>query len=193
MDSLAGKADVTFNNGAIVGWNLAQIIRGLKQGQLAGFERIESAKTDFSELSSTWVIAAGVAQNQDLKLSSPLLRVTGAGRVELGARQIDYQLKPKLVASLDGQGAAQGGAGLEIPLKVRGPWDKPEIVPEIGGILKDPEKAVGAIKEIGKQFKGKNANEIVDKVLSDNPNAAKKANDLLNKWLKPKKQAAPVE
>ncbi len=193
MDSLAGKADVTFNNGAIVGWNLAQIIRGLKQGQLSGFERVETAKTDFSEMSSTWAIANGVAQNQDLKLNSPLMRVTGAGQVALGARQIDYQLKPKLVASLDGQGAAQGLAGLEIPLKVRGPWEKPEIVPEIGGILKDPEKTIGAIKEIGKQFKGKNANEVVDKVLSDNPDAAKKANELLNKWLKPKKQAAPVE
>lgn len=186
MDSLAGKADVTFNNGAIVGWNLAQIIRGLKQGQFTGFDRVETAKTDFSEMSSTWEIAEGVAQNQDLKLNSPLVRVTGAGRVALGARQIDYSLKPKLVASLDGQGATQGLAGLEIPLKVRGSWDKPEIVPEIGGILKDPEKAIGAIKEIGKQFKGKNAGEIVGKVLGDNPETAKKANDLLNKLLKPK-------
>lgn len=192
MESLNGKADLTFNNGAIIGWNVAQIIRGLKQGQLSGFERVETSKTDFSELSSTWAIAAGVAQNQDLKMTTPLLRVTGAGRVAIGARQLDYVVKPKVVASLDGQGGAQGLAGLEVPLRVRGPWEKPEIQPELGGILKDPNKAIGAIKEISKQFKGKKPNEIVDQVLGGNPEAAKKANDLLNQFTKPKKQAQPA-
>lgn len=189
MESLAGKADVTFNNGAIVGWNIAQIIRGLKQGQLSGLDRSETAKTDFSELSSTWAIADGVAQNQDLRMTSPLLRVTGAGRVALGARQVDYLLKPRVVASLDGQGGAQSLAGLEVPLRIQGSWDRPEITPEIGDLLKDPDKAIGAIKEIGKQFKGKKPNEIVDQVLGDNPEAAKKVNDLLGKFLKPKKDA----
>ena len=186
MDGLAGKAELAVADGAIVGWNLAQIIRGLKQGQLAGLDRVETAKTDFSDLTASWSIAEGVAQNQDLKLNSPLMRVTGAGRVDLGKRQIDFQLKPKLVASLEGQGAAQGLAGLEIPLRVQGPWERPELVPEVGDLLKDPDKAISAVKEIGKQFKGKSANEIVDQVLGDNPEAAKKANDLLNKWLKPR-------
>lgn len=186
MEGLAGKADVSVGNGAVVGWNLAQIIRGLKQGRLSGLDRVETAKTDFSDLSGSWVIAEGVAQNQDLKLNSPLMRVNGAGRIDLGKRQVDFQLKPKLVASLEGQGATQGLGGLEIPLRVRGSWERPEIVPEIGDLLKDPDKALSAAKELGKQFKGKSANEIVDQVFGDNPGAAKKANDFLNKLLKPK-------
>lgn len=186
MGSLTGKADVIFNNGSIVGWNLAQIIRGLKQGQLSGFERTATAKTDFSELAATWTIAGGVAENQDLRMTSPLLRVTGAGRVGLGARDIDYQLRPKFVTSLDGQGGAHGLTGLEVPLKVRGPWEGVEVAPDVGGILKDPDKTIGALKEFGKQFKGKKPDEIVDQVLGDNPQAAKKAKDLLGKFLKPK-------
>jgi len=191
MESLNGKAELIFNNGAIVGWNVAQIIRGLKQGQITGLERVATSKTDFSELSSTWAIASGVAQNQDLKMTTPLLRVTGMGSVAIGARQVDYVVKPKVVASLDGQGGAQGLTGIEVPLRVRGPWEKPEIQPELGGILKDPGKAIGAIKEIGKQFKGKKPNEIVDQVLGGNTDAAKKANELLNQFTKPKKQAQP--
>ncbi len=191
MESLNGKAELIFNNGAIVGWNVAQIIRGLKQGQITGLERVATSKTDFSELSSTWAITSGVAQNQDLKMTTPLLRVTGGGSVAIGARQVDYVVKPKVVASLDGQGGAQGLTGLEVPLRVRGPWEKPEIQPELGGILKDPGKAIGAIKEIGKQFKGKKPNEIVDQVLGGNTDAAKKANELLNQFTKPKKQAQP--
>lgn len=39
------------------------------------------------------------------------------------------------------------------------------MTPDIGGILKDPGKAVEAIKEIGKQFKeGGNAKDIGDAV-----------------------------
>ena len=37
-----------------------------------------------------------------------------------------------------------------------------------GGVFKDPNKAVETIKEIGKQFKGKNAKEIVNELLGDN-------------------------
>lgn len=194
VDSLNGKADFTFNNGAIVGWNVPQIIRGLRQGQLSGFDRVSTSQTDFSELASTWTIAGGIAQNQDLKLTSPLLRVTGAGRVLMGARQIDYLVKPKLVASLDGQGGTQGLAGLEIPVRIRGGWEKPEVVPELNGVLSDPNKALGAVKDLTKQFKGKKPEEIVNQVLGDNPATAKKANDLLNKFLKPKKpaEAAPA-
>lgn len=184
MESLAGNANLTFADGAIVGWNIPQIFRGLRQGQITGFERVDTAKTDFSELASTWTISQGVAHNQDLRLVSPLLRVTGAGQVLLAARQIDYQLRPKLVASLDGQGGAQGLSGLEVPLRVKGAWEDPEIQPEIGDILKDPDKALGAVKEIGKQFKGKSPSEIVDQVLGNNPAAAKKANDFLGKLLR---------
>ncbi len=190
MESLSGKADLTFNNGAIVGWNIPQMVRGLRQGQFSGFDRVQTSKTDFSELSSSWTIAGGVAQNQDLRMTTPLLRVTGGGQVGLGARTVDYVLKPKVVASLDGQGGAQGLQGLEIPLRIRGPWSRPEYTPELGGILKDPSQAIGAIKELGKQFKGKKPDEIVNQVLGDNPGTAKKANDLLNKLLKPKSPPA---
>ena len=75
-------------------------------------------------------------------------------------------------------------AGLEIPLRVKGSWEDPDIQPEIGDILKDPDKALGAVKEIGKQFKGKSPSEIVNQVFGNDPAAAKKANDFLGKFLR---------
>jgi AsmA protein len=94
-------------------------------------------------------------------LVGPLIRVTGAGAVKLGERTIDYTLKPKIVADARGQGGAIDIGGLEVPLKVQGPWEKPKFAPDLGGVLKDPNKAVDAIKEIGKQFKGKDAKEVL--------------------------------
>ncbi len=175
IDSLAGKASLRFLDGAIVGVNIPGLFRNVTQGKLGGLSSSPAEKTDFSELSSNWTIAGGIAQNQDLQLLSPLLRVTGAGKVMLGARQIDYMLRPKVVANLAGQGGNQGLSGIEIPVRVHGSWEKPKFSPDLKGILSDPNKVIDQVKEIGKQFKGKNANEILDGLLGGGGGSQKAA------------------
>jgi AsmA protein len=161
MNSLGGSADIAFNDGAIVGINIPGLLRNIGQGKLGGLSSSPTEKTDFSSMTSSWAINNGVARNSDLKLVGPLIRVTGEGAVKLGDRSIDYTLKPKIVADARGQGGAIDIGGLEIPLKVQGPWEKPKFAPDLGGVLKDPNKAVETIKEIGKQFKGKDTKEIL--------------------------------
>ena len=165
VETLSGKTDLLVTNGAIVGWNLPGMVRSLSQGKLSGLNRTPSEKTDFSEMASIWVITNGIAQNQDLQLQSPLLRVTGSGSVMLPPRQVDYTVRPVLVASLEGQGAQTKSQGLEIPVRIHGSWEKPAYTPDIGGVLKDPNQAVQTLKELGKQFKGKSADEIVKGLL----------------------------
>lgn len=161
MNSLGGSADISFTDGAIVGINIPGLLRNIGQGKLGGLSSSPTEKTDFSEMTSSWAINNGVARNSDLKLVGPLIRVTGEGAVKLGERTIDYTLKPKIVADARGQGGAIDIGGLEIPLKVQGPWEKPKFAPDLGGVLKDPNKAVETIKEIGKQFKGKDTKEVL--------------------------------
>lgn len=191
VESVNGKASVKFSDGAIVGFNLAGAIRQIQQGKLPNLQTSSSEKTDFSELNGTFNIINGVAQNQDLQLISPLLRVTGAGNIHLAPRTIDYTVKPKLVASLEGQQGNAALSGLEIPVRITGSWDKPKYEPDLKGVLADPDKAVGAIKEAAKKFKGKNTDEIVDSLLGgDGSEASKessktKAKNLLNKFLNP--------
>ncbi len=81
MASLAGAGKVSFREGAIVGFNLPQTIRGLEQGRLDGLKTGSTAKTDFSELDATFTVAEGEVGNKDLRLAGPLLRLTGAGKV----------------------------------------------------------------------------------------------------------------
>ncbi len=172
MDTLNGKADLTFTDGAIVGINIPGMIRSLGSGNLGALKDAPTEKTDFSQLSSTWAIANGVALNQDLQLVSPLLRVTGTGKVAIGQRQIDYLMKPKVVANLTGQGGDQGLSGLEVPLRIHGSWEKPKFTPDLKGILSDPNKVIDQVKEIGKQFKGKDAKDFLKGILGGGQNAA---------------------
>ncbi|MGQ0672578.1 MAG: AsmA family protein [Hyphomicrobium sp.] len=171
VETLTGKAEMTFTNGAIVGWNVAGIVRNVTQGKLTGFDRTPTEKTDFSEFASSWTITNGLAENQDLRLISPLLRVAGSGNVMLPAREIDYLVRPTLVASLQGQGATEGSNGLEIPVRITGGWEKPKLTPDVSSVLKDPNKALETVKELGRQLKGKSADDIVKGLLGKDSGA----------------------
>jgi AsmA protein len=70
-------------------------------------------------------------------------------------------LRPKLVAEPKGQGGTATLAGIEVPVRIQGAWEKPKFAPDFKGLLKDPDKAVETIKELGKQFKGKDAKEVL--------------------------------
>lgn len=165
VETLNGKSDIRFTDGAVKGINVPGMVRGISQGKLTGLGTSPSEKTDFSELGASWTIANGVAQNQDLSMVSPLLRLTGAGTVALPQRQVDYMMRPKLVSNLAGQGGTHEETGLEIPVHVQGTFDKLSYTPDLNGILKDPNKALDTVKKIGEQFKGKKAGEIVNDLL----------------------------
>ncbi len=53
IETLTGKADLAIANGAIVGWNIPGMVRGISQGKLSGLDRQPAEKTDFSEMTST--------------------------------------------------------------------------------------------------------------------------------------------
>lgn len=177
VDSLDGTAGFSFANGAVAGFNVPQMLRGVSQGKLGGFERVPTEKTDFSELTANFTIKDGVADNQDLKMASPLLRVGGGGQIMLGARQIDYTAKPKVVGTLAGQGGGLNLTGLEVPVRIHGSWDAPAYTPDLQGalksstvqeIIKDPSKAVDAVKEVGKQLGGKKAGDLLKGLFGGN-------------------------
>jgi AsmA protein len=100
-------------------------------------------------------------------------------------------VKPKLIASVQGQGGEAATSGIEVPVRITGSWDRPSYRADLKGVLANPGKTLEAVKELGKKFKGKNGDEIVDKIFGksdDDPTGAterrrQKAKDLLNKFL----------
>lgn len=183
VQSLNGKADIAVQNGALIGFNLGGAMRAISEGKVPDFDGSPSERTDFSALTGSFVITAGIAKNDDLMLASPLLRAGGSGIVDLPQRSLDYTLRPKLVASRAGQGGEQNLAGLEIPLHITGPWDRPNVAPDIAGAINNPG-TVEAVKELGKQFKGKSAGEVVDDLFGKSEDGQpSKAERLLQKFL----------
>lgn len=134
--SLNGKGSLDLANGKIEGINLVAFMKNMAAtvtgGQAGGNE------TDFGSLSGTYTIADGILRNDDLKLTSPELPMTGAGRIDLPLQQVDYKLTPSVAGIL------------AVPIAITGPWDDLSYQPDLSGIAKGltqgPGKALGALK-----------------------------------------------
>lgn len=163
-ESLGGTASVKVVDGAIVGVNIPQIIRSVAKGRFSDLGQTGTEKTDFSEMTASFRVTDGVAETQDLRMLSPLMRMTAAGTIDVGRRQLDATLKPRLVGSLSGQGGAADLAGLEVPIRLSGPWSEPELNADIDSVLKDPDKAVETLKELGKQLDDSGLGDVLRKL-----------------------------
>jgi AsmA protein len=156
MTNLAGTAFVVFQDGAIRGLNIAQMIRSLTSGTLSGWQESKEQATDLTQLSASFKIDKGQAQTTDLNLVGPLVRVTGVGTIDLVTKQIAIRVEPKLVMTTEGQGRASDPVGLGIPVMIDGPWTAPRIYPDMQGILDNPDAAYAKLKEMGKGLFGAN-------------------------------------
>lgn len=158
--SLGGTLSFALRNGMIRGANVADLIRrgqALLRGQKP--PPAQSQGTDFSSLTGTATIASGQMRNKDLKLLSPLLRVSGNGSVDLVRNLIDYNLDARVVKSLQGQGA-QGGAvpGITVPLRVTGPLMSPHVSIDVAALTRqrlqgERKKLEDKVKSKAKQLK----------------------------------------
>ena len=148
--NLNGTGAIGFTDGAVSGINLGAMLRNVASAFLDASAGTPQ-KTDFTEITGTFTITNGILDNQDLQLLSPLLRVGGAGTVELPPRTVNYRITPKLVASGEGQGGQAQAAGLSVPVIVSGPWSDLSFKPDLAGALqetlKDPGKAKEAVQE----------------------------------------------
>jgi len=153
--SLAGTANVSLRDGAVKGVNLGEILRKTRtalggsqsaaQGESAGDK---GQRTDFTELTASFVIKNGVAHNEDLDAKAPLFRLGGAGDINIGASSLDYLAKASVVGTSKGQGGAERDrlAGLTVPVRLRGSFDDLKYEVDYRTLGKDAAKSEAGAK-----------------------------------------------
>lgn len=158
MANMQGTAFVNFQDGAIRGINVAQMIRSLTTGTLSGWQDDQNAShdqsTDLSQLSASFRIDKGQAVTTDLNLIGPLVRVTGAGTIALDTKMMGFRVEPKLVMTTEGQGRTSEPVGFGIPVMIQGSWSQPRIYPDMAGVLDNPDAAYAKLREMGKGLFG---------------------------------------
>jgi AsmA protein len=154
MSNLGGTAFAVFQDGAIRGLNVAQMIRSLTSSPLSGWQEGKEQTTDLTQLSASFRIEKGQATTTDLNLVGPLVKMTGAGTVDLGTKMLAFRVEPKLVMTTEGQGRAADPVGFGIPVIIDGPWAEPRIYPDVAGVLDNPDAAYARLKDMGKGLFG---------------------------------------
>ena len=104
MSNLGGTVFAVFQDGAIKGLNVAQMIRSLTSGTLSGWQEGKEQTTDLAQLSASFRVDKGQATTTDLNLIGPLVKMTGAGTIDLAAKALAFRVEPKLVLTTEGQG-----------------------------------------------------------------------------------------
>lgn len=148
--ALNGTASLNLADGAYRGINIAETIRNAKAalGTIKGKPQPQTQaantaqKTDFSELKASFQIRNGVAHNEDLSMKSPLMRLTGAGDIDIGNDAINYLAKATVVGTAKGQGGAEADQlkGVTVPVKLSGPLDAPKYEIDYGSLATEAAK-----------------------------------------------------
>jgi AsmA protein len=130
MQSLKGDGTLKLGKGELRGLDIAGMLRTLDAGYVG-----DGQKTIFKQLSGSFSITEGVLSNSDLKLVAPYVTATGSGKVGIGARTLDYRLRPTALAAEDGTG------GVMVPLLITGTWANPKFRLDLESIAREKMEA----------------------------------------------------
>jgi AsmA protein len=147
LKTLNGNLDANLADGALEGIDVAYEL-SLAQALLnksAQASASNSGRTKFDTFKTSLQIVNGIAQTQDLTISSQALKVTGQGSANLSTRAVDF----KLLASVTTAPART----TQIPFKVSGTYASLTVKPDIEGLAKDQlkQKLQDVLKKNGLQ------------------------------------------
>ncbi|MFZ3407517.1 AsmA family protein [Vibrio chagasii] len=169
--NLVGTIAINFEDGAVNGINVAQLIRE-NYAKIKG-EKVESTneakKTDFSAMKATLKVDKGWVSTSDLSAQSPLLRVTGQGKANFINETVDFLVRTSIVGSLEGQGgkSIDDLKDVTIPIKVTGQWADPKFALVFDDVLKQKaQKEIDrGVNKLTDKIKDEKTKEAVDGLL----------------------------
>ncbi len=136
MRSLNGKGSVEIGKGFFTGFDLQAIMN--PQGGNGG-------TTVFGGLKASFGINEGTLTNEDFLATLKALKAEGAGRVGIGAQDLDYTFTPTAFSG-------ESTNGISVPVRISGSWFDPEIKPDLTKLVQPQlenaeEKAKQAVKD----------------------------------------------
>ena len=145
--NLNGTGELIFTDGALVGVDLAGMVRNVTAKFGLAQQTTEKPRTDFAELKAPFTLTRGLFNTPGITMSSPLIRLLVLGNADLAKEILDFKVQPKFVATLKGQGDTQERSGITVPVLVSGTFDKPKFRPDMESLLKTSVPEVKQIKE----------------------------------------------
>ena len=175
---LNGELKTDLADGAVKGFNIAQIVRSFETIQTAltsgslGFALSPEAQTDFTQFDSALTITNGVANIDLMRALNPAVLLDGKGKIDLANQTIDISITP----SVDTRGVGEldmlklNGEPFPLPFRISGNWLAPSVSIDNAAIAQQlRQRAVGEIGGRISDELGGDLGGIVDGVLGRSP------------------------
>ncbi len=134
--TLNGNGNLSFTDGAILGIDLAGMVRNVASAFGLSESPAQKPRTDFAELNIPFRIINGIFKTPKSNMASPLLRILAIGQADLVKETLDFRVEPKFVATLVGQGDQAQRSGLMVPVIVSGTFASPSFRPDMEALVK---------------------------------------------------------
>jgi AsmA protein len=158
--SLDGTVTLTGHDGALVGFDIAQLLRRLERRPLSGTGEFRNGRTPFTALNVALKFDHGVATAENLRVEGPDVQLSLSGTASVPSREYDLKGVASLVAATD------GAPGFELPFVIQGPWEDPLVLPDSDALLRRSpasapllnavrdNRARDAVRSVIERFKG---------------------------------------
>ena len=157
LASLSGNLDLAVSEGALEGVDLVYELQRAQSllAKQAPVARSGEKRTPFDAMKISATVKDGVISSNDLNISNPVMKITGAGGVDLAKQTLDYRLKARVHEAPPADATQDLGdlRGATIPLRIGGTLSEPKITVDVEDVIK--EKAKEKIEEKVDEWKKK--------------------------------------
>jgi AsmA protein len=127
--SLVGQASVSVRNGALIGVDLADVMRRIERRPLTAVLEPRSGRTVFETGTASFAIAGGVARTSDARFDGGALSVALDGSAGVAARDLDLSGRASFASG-------DPGSRFTLPFKITGQWDSPSVSPDPDALIR---------------------------------------------------------
>ncbi|MFG1463030.1 AsmA family protein [Xanthobacter sp. DSM 24535] len=122
--SLQGQVALSGKAGAVVGLDVAQVLKRIEQRPLsAGGGEMRGGRTAYDSLAAKFSISKGMAFVDEGRLEAKQVRVNVGGTVSVVLRELDLHGKAALMLPSGGDQLA-----FDLPFLVQGAWNRPDVM-----------------------------------------------------------------
>ncbi|HEY1365290.1 MAG TPA: AsmA family protein [Xanthobacteraceae bacterium] len=121
--ALNGTAALVSHKGALVGFNVEQLLRRIERRPLSGGSELRTGRTPYESLVVDLKITDGIANIEEARVEGPAVALSVTGSASIPARELDLRGVASLLSSTAGAAPAPA---FELPFMVQGPWDDPD-------------------------------------------------------------------
>ena len=157
--TLSGTANLTGEHGAIVGFDVAELLRRLERRPLSGGGDFRTGRTPYDKIAVALKIENGKVSVDDVKMVGPSVHLAMAGSASVPSRELDLTGTAALVEQ-----PRPGIAPFSLPFMVQGSWDDPIMLPDAEALIRRSGAAAPLLDAVRDQRARDAARGIIDRL-----------------------------